>query len=396
MEYDFLEEVARYVGFRDEHARILAELKPSLEPAFDGIVERFYAAIMASPDALAVFTGGLAQIERQKSLLAGWLHGVLSGRYDAEYVRMRARIGRTHVRIKLDQRYVLGGMSLVREGLHDALSAALAREPALAAQLAGTKLALARRAIDKICDIELAIMMQTYAEDYAARTRDIERLATLGQLAGFIGHELRNPLAVMETSLHLLRKRLPEGDEAVTRHTKKLGEQLAMCGSIISSLLELARDRPLERSPVHVRPLIEQALENLILPTGVVLSQEIDPQLPEEARVDAKQLRQLIVNLISNAIDALVATEGARRIVIGAAREGDALLITVDDSGGGIAEDFRARLFQPLATTRQKGLGLGLALCRRIVEKHGGDIRAQPGPLGGARFEARFPGAYAS
>lgn len=384
MEQDFLGELKAYVGFRDDHAQVLAELKPSLEPSFPAIVERFYEAILANPKALSVFTGGLPQVERQKAQLTGWLHGLFSGRYDLDYLQLRARIGRTHVRIQLEQRYVIGGMNLVRSGLHQALGPldwAPARRP------------LAHDAIDKICDIELAIMVETFAENYAMRLRDVERLATLGQLAGFVGHELRNPLAVMETSLHLLKKRLPSGDENLTRHARRLAEQLTVCGNIISSLLDLARDKPLERGSVDVPALVSKTLESVPLPSDISLSTVFLEGLPS-ARVDEKQLRHVIVNLLTNAIDALSQVEGAREIELAFVRESDVLLVAVDDNGPGIPEDFRARLFQPFATTRQKGLGLGLSLCRRIAEKHGGDIRAQRSIRGGARFEVRLPGAF--
>jgi signal transduction histidine kinase len=384
-ETEFLEELKRYVGFTDAHAQTLAALAPYVTNAFPGIVERFYEAIQQNPRALAVFKGGSAQIERQKSLLHAWLEGVVSGVYDVEYLKLRARIGRTHVRIQLDQRYVLGAMNIVREGLHDAVEASsfeVGRRP------------IAHRAIDKICDLELAIMLQTYSEDYTMRIRDSERLATLGQLAGFVGHELRNPLAVMETSLHLLKKRLPEGDSGVERHTRRLGEQLATCTSIISDLLDLARDKPLATEPVLLEPLVRAVIDELPLKEAASVSVEIADDLPE-AQLDPKQLRHLIANLVTNAIQAVA--EGPRgAVIVRATREGVDLLFAVDDDGPGVPEELKHRLFEPLATTRSRGLGLGLALCRRVAEKHGGDIRALRSALGGARFEVRFPHAFAS
>ncbi len=390
MKDDFLAELARYVGFTEEHAHALAAIKPRLEAAFPGIVDRFYDAIMANPHALAVFTGGRPQIERQKTFLAAWLQGLFSGRYDAEYLRTRARIGRTHVRIRLDQRYVIAAMNIVRHGLHEAVR--ISSEHGQRSAPFPVAVSLAHQAIDKICDIELAIMLQSYAEDYAQRIRDNERLATLGQLAGFVGHELRNPLAVMETSLHLLRKRLPPEDAGLARHSQRLGEQLTICANILSSLLDLARDRPVERAEVAVGPALAAALDSMQLDPSLTVTLRLSEELPP-ARVDEKQLRQVLVNLVSNAAEA-VADQREKCVAVQVLRDGDTLVLTVDDSGPGIAEELRTRLFEPLATTRPKGLGLGLALCRRIVEKHGGDIRALRSELGGARFELRFPHAF--
>lgn len=387
----FLEELKSYVGFGPAHAAVLVALREPLAPALPSVVERFYEAIMRTPSAMAVFTGGLPQIERQKRLLHSWLQGLFCGVYDRDYLELRARIGRTHVRIRLDQRYMFTAMNLVREGLHRALDAL----PADTAQLTTSQRSLAHEALDKLCDIELAIMVQTYSEDSAIRLRDNERLAALGQLSGFVGHELRNPLAVMETSLHLLKKRLPQDDEHVQRHVRRLGEQLTISTDIISALLELARDKPVERVAVQLAPAIQAVLDSLHGLDDIAVDIAIPSELPA-ALLDEKQVRHLISNLVVNAEQALSSTQPSRKqIRVSAQRMADSLVLAVDDSGPGIPDEVRHRLFEPLATTRVKGLGLGLALCRRVAEKHGGHIRALKSALGGARFEASFPHAFA-
>jgi signal transduction histidine kinase len=374
-----LDDVSRYMGFSAEHAQVLGEVGAFVRTALPGITDRFYAAIQSDPRARAVFTGGDAQIERQKVFLRTWLEELFCGVYDAEYVHRRERIGRTHVRIKLDQRYMFGAMNIVRDGLHDALQDS---------EFPRDRRRTAHRAIDKICDVELAIMLQTYSEDYVMRMRDNERLATLGQLSGFIGHELRNPLAVMETSLHLLRKRLPLEDEHVQRHLRRLSEQVSLSGSIISDLLELARDRSAERTEVLLPLVVREAIEQVQCVGSCSLHSDVDGSLGP-VRVDRKQVERVLVNLITNACQAM-SLSPEKNVRISARAEGSTLVLGVEDSGPGIAEEVRHRLFEPLATTRAKGLGLGLALCRRIAEKHGGDIRAHNGPSGGAVFEVRF------
>jgi two-component system sensor histidine kinase HydH len=384
-EQQFLDELIKYVGFGSAHAESLRLTGPYVEPSFKGIVDRFYEAIFDNPRVSAVFTGGPEQIERQKALLTHWLSGLFGGVYDVEYLRLRARIGRTHVRIRLPQRYMFSAMSIVRTGLHQALESA---------PLASAARKHAHEAIDKICDLELAIMLETYAEDHLSRMRDAERLATLGQLSGFIGHELRNPLAVMETSIHLLKRRLPIGDEKAQHHLNRLREQVDLSTNIISDLLELARDRPLERHAIDdLQGGIDAALREVPKTPGVVLTVDLAPGLPPP-RVDEKQIRRLLVNLVTNAFQAL-SERNEGRILLSARQEDDKLLLVVEDNGAGIADEVRHRLFEPLATTRAKGLGLGLALCRRIAERHGGDIRAVPSrDLGGARFEVRLAHAF--
>ena len=203
--------------------------------------------------------------------------GIFGGVYDEAYFELRARIGRTHVRIELEQRYMISAMNVVRVGLHDALNDALESDPTFAGRMEA-----AHDALDRICDLELAIMLETYREDYDARARSAEKLATLGQLAATIGHELRNPLAVMETSLHLLAPRL-ESDPKAQRHISRLGEQVALCSSIIEDLLELARDRPVERASIAIDDLIASTLENVeggrdvtVIPTGGAIVR-VDP-----------------------------------------------------------------------------------------------------------------------
>lgn len=381
---ELVDELCAYTGFTEAHAQSLRSIAPHVQPSFPRIVDRFYEAIFKDPRAAAVFTGGKAQVERQKLLLHGWLEGLVGGEYDAEYVRLRARIGRTHVRIRLDQRYMFAAMNIVRTGLHEALATA---------PLETAALHRAHDALDKICDIELAIMLETYAEDHLLRMRDRERLATLGQLSGFIGHELRNPLAVMETSLHLLKRRLPIDDERAQHHFQRLREQVSVSTHIISDLLELARDRPLVRESVSdLKALLEEVVREVHEHEGVTATIDISPDLPSP-RLDTKQARRALLNLVTNACQA-VHGQASPEVVVRASREADRLLLTVEDNGPGIAEELRLRLFEPLATTKAKGLGLGLALCRRIAEKHGGDIRGLKSPLGGARFELRLAEAY--
>ena len=119
-----LEELMEFIHFTPAHAALMRDMGPILRPHFDTIIERFYAAIDSNVNAAAVFTGGQPQRDRLKVQLRGWLDGLVRGIYDEVYYERRARIGQTHVRIALDQRYMLGAMNLVREELHEALDAA--------------------------------------------------------------------------------------------------------------------------------------------------------------------------------------------------------------------------------------------------------------------------------
>lgn len=379
---EMMQELFGYVGFGEEDAALLARLGPVLRPAFGSIVDEFYDALEQNESARAVFRGGKPQIARQKHRLAEWLEGIVGGVYDDEYFERRARIGRVHVQIELDQRFMFSAMNLIRAGLHRALDAS--------AEVTDDERRRGHVAIDRICDIELAIMLETYRERYVERQRANERLATIGQLAASIGHELRNPLAVMETSLHLLRRKVD--DEAARRHFDKIAQQIGVSGAIIEDLLALARDRPPHREQVALAALAREARDAVPSATALEVTVAVPEDLPP-VWVDRTQIRQVLVNLVGNAADAILGSGKGGRVEIRAAIEEGALVLSVTDDGPGFAPEVRERLFEPLVTTRRTGAGLGLALCARIAEKHRGAIEAEDPAGGGARIVVRIPDA---
>lgn len=374
-----LDELMRYLEFTPDDAALMLAMGPALRPQFPQIVDDFYTAIDRTPGASAVFTGGAPQIARQKALLHGWLEGLVEGVYDEAFVARRARVGRTHVRIALDQRYMFAAMSVIRAGLHTALYGVEGWDEARAR--AG------HRAIDKLCDLELAIMLEAYRDAYIRRVKEAERLATIGQVAASIGHELRNPLAVMQTSVHMLSRRLPP-DERNAKHLRRVDEQIVLCNTIISDLLELARDRPPELRPTDVAEVVREAALSVPRPPELTLKLDLEGSLAPVA-VDPGQFRQLVVNLVLNAVQASESNGGG--IEVRLAGDGRELLLTVEDRGQGLSKDVLSRLFEPLFTTRSTGTGLGLALCRRVVEKHSGTIAASNREGGGASFTVRVP-----
>ncbi|MBW2190453.1 MAG: histidine kinase, partial [Deltaproteobacteria bacterium] len=170
-----------YVGFDAETARRLQAIGARVQPYHAGIVDRFYQAIVDDPGARAILRSE-AQIARLKVSLAQWLEGLFSGLYDERYFEKRARIGRAHVKVGLEQRYMLAAMNLVRIGLHHAVSESADDGIGTFAE---------HTAIDQICDIELAIMLETYREDYVLKkTAEAESLAVMGRLTAGLAHEV--------------------------------------------------------------------------------------------------------------------------------------------------------------------------------------------------------------
>jgi signal transduction histidine kinase len=374
MGLSFFESLKQYVGFTDESSAALRELHPIAEPSFVWIVDDFYAAIEAHPGARAAITGGAAQVERLKQTLIQWLEVMLLGPHDEAYYHLRARIGRMHVRIALPQAFMFTAMNRIRVHLLDIISERLASDPSFQRKAAS--------ALHQILDLELAIMLETYREDLVVKNRNAERLATIGQFAASMGHELRNPLGVIESSLFLLRQHLgPEvaSSPNVAKHLDRIGGEVRRANKTIHDLLDLARNRPPRRRRTEIRSLVDEALQAAPLPATVQVEVSATPaELAVD--VDPDQMRQVLVNLFTNAAQAM---PGGGRIEVEAeALPSAATRVCVRDDGPGIPVEAQHRIFEALFTTKAKGSGLGLALCRRILEAHGGSIDLQPSPAG--------------
>jgi two-component system sensor histidine kinase HydH len=368
------EELKRYVGFGAPDELALRMLHPVARPQFERISEVFYQRILEHEPARKALVEGESMVGRLRHKLVQWMDTLLTGPWDDDYYELRARIGRKHVDIALPQHYMFGAMNVLRQELIVAIDAAFIGER--------DKPRIVRLAVSKILDLELAIMLHTYREDLLSQQARSERLSTFGQLVGSIGHELRNPLGVMESSLYILRGRMAAGDERAKKHIDRLAEQLGIANTIITDLLDMIRDNPLSTQKVRLRDVVESAALQLHLPLGL----ESLAELPE-VDGDPSQLRHVFVNLLQNAQEAAGPTG---TVTIDAENTAADVAVGVADSGPGVDASVRARLFEPLVTTRQKGIGLGLALVKRIVERHGGQVTYEPRGKG-ARFVVRLP-----
>jgi two-component system, NtrC family, sensor histidine kinase HydH len=373
----FFDSLKQYVGFTEASSLALRALHSIAHPAFVPIVDDFYAAIEAHPSARAAITGGPAQIERLKQTLIRWLDTLLLGPHDEAYYEKRARIGRVHVRIDLPQGFMFTAMNRIRAHLLDVAGERLVDDRA-ALQRTST-------ALHQILDLELAIMLETYRDDLVAKNRSAERLATIGQFAAGIGHELRNPLGVIESSLFLLRQHLGQDATSVAnvaKHLDRIGGEVVRANKTIHDLLDLARNRPPRRHPTDFRQLVESAAAMAFLPPMVRVTMTTVPD-DLAVHVDPDQIRQVLVNLFTNSAQAM--PQGGRiEVAAEAAPSRAAASIRVHDDGPGIPVEVRHRIFEALFTTKAKGSGLGLALCRRIVEAHGGSIQLVPSEAGAA------------
>jgi signal transduction histidine kinase len=375
------EELKRYVGFSPEDERGLLALHTAARGHFKRISEAFYARILEHEGARTALEGGESQVGHLKGTLEIWMDQLLRGPWDEAYFELRCRIGRMHVRIALPQHYMFGAMNVLRQEFNELIDEHYREQP--------SEQTVVRRAFSKIVDMELAIMLHTYREDLLAQQARSERLATFGQLVGSIGHELRNPLGVIETSLFILKGRQTAGDERMAKHLDRIGEQVSIASRIVSDLLDMIRDKPLKQEPVVLAEVWQSARAAIQLPPQVVVSEQGLAELPE-VQGDPHQLRQVFINLLENAVQA-VGEAGAVELTARSAPGAVELLL--EDTGPGLSESIRRRLFEPLMTTKARGIGLGLALVKRILERHGGSITYVPRSErdSGARFLLRLP-----
>lgn len=366
----WFEELKQYVRFGQDDEASLRSLAPHLGPQFAAIADAFYARILEHEGAHAVLRDGETEVGRLKITLIHWMERLLSGPWDESYYQLRCRIGRVHVRIALPQHYMFAAMGVLRHELTRRIQLVYSQAPAQAN--------IALTALHRILDIELAIMLHTYREDLEAQQARIERLSTFGQLVGSIGHELRNPLGVMESSLYILKSRT-QGDERLKKHADRISEQIGLANNIISTLLDMIRDRPLAREPVQLHRVLQAVHSMITVPAGITLRLDVPEQLPV-LHGDPTQLAQALRNLLENSIQALGQTG---EILVSVQPDDEYFKIVVADSGPGVDTSIRKRLFEPLISAKPGGIGLGLSLVRRILERHGGSVTYAPNSIPG-------------
>jgi signal transduction histidine kinase len=372
------EELKRYVDFGPEDEQALRALHEVARHRFRDIAHVFYARILEHEGARNALAGE-SQVGHLKVSLQAWMEQLLRGPWDEAYYLLRCRIGRVHVRIALPQHYMFGAMNVLREAFDRVIDEHYAGQP--------EALRATRSALGKILDLEVAIMLHTYREDLLAQQARSERLSTFGQLVGSIGHELRNPLGVIETSLFILKGRPLASDERATKHLERIGEQVALANRIVTDLLDMIRDRPLKREPLELDAVWKDALTSVQVPAGVSIHVEGLAELPT-LKGDPGQMRQVFVNLLENAMHAV---GEAGSVTLSATTGVDAVELILEDSGPGVSDSIRRRMFEPLMTTKARGIGLGLPLVKRILERHGGSIAYAPREGRGARFVMRLP-----
>jgi signal transduction histidine kinase len=232
--------------------------------------------------------------------------------------------------------------------------------------------------------------------DEQDRLRD--RLAALGQMAAGLAHAIRNPLASMEVLAGLLKRQLGEHPEELSLVEELMGELRALAGMVTASL-EFVRPVSISRVPCDPRALLEASLDlaRARIPFAGPIRREYAAALPRIA-ADSEELRTALADLLVNALEAMLenGSEAGHHLGLqlqaeGAGDERRELEIRISDSGPGIPDELRERIFYPFFTTKERGSGVGLSNAQKVILSHGGSIGVESGAGGGSTFCVRLP-----
>ncbi|MCW4049769.1 MAG: ATP-binding protein [Candidatus Bathyarchaeota archaeon] len=232
--------------------------------------------------------------------------------------------------------------------------------------------------------------------EYQYRLKESERMATIGQTSAMVGHDLRNPLQVIFMLNSRLKKRIDKMKDSgmTSKDIKELEyldsrfrEQTSYMDKIVSDLQDFSRTIKLVIEETDLEQIVHDVLETLNLSMDTIVSVSFEETL-RRVLVDGNILRRVFQNLLTNAVQAM--PEGGNLTVEGSVVENQAVIV-VSDTGTGISEENMSKMFQPLFTTKAKGTGLGLAVCKRIVEAHGGEISIESEEGVGTSFTVSIP-----
>jgi signal transduction histidine kinase len=385
-----VQELRAYLDFTARDEAVLRRLAPALPRVRTALVDDFYRVILEHPQARAVLAD-VAQVERLKLSLAEWLTRLLNGPFDDDWFERSERIGRRHVEVGLPQRFMPLAMDRLRRGLVQLAFETHDRD-ADAAQAAVA-------AVEKAVDLELTLMLESYAEMHHGRVRQSERLAALGQLAASLGQELKNSLGVIQTGVLLIERKLADFESgrdlaslqaALRPLLDRIGRGSKLATRISTQLLDYTRVKRPQLRTVELAPLLRDALLAAEDGSGVTIESTCTPQ-DATALVDPGDLSQVLANLVRNSVQAIRESGRGHRIVVAARRDPTGVAFSVSDDGPGIAPEHVQRVFEPLFTTRAGAAGLGLSISRDLVEAQGGRLTVASTPGSGAQFTIHLP-----
>ncbi len=229
--------------------------------------------------------------------------------------------------------------------------------------------------------------LEALVEERTKQLRDSERLAAIGTVAGMVGHDIRNPLQAITSDVYLAKTDLasmPDSEEKknAVESLDEIEKNVAYINNIVADLQDLAKPLTLKIMETEIEKLLQYVLSNLKIPENITVTKCIPKDFPK-IKADPAYLQRVLVNLVNNAIQAM--PNGGKLTISATSKEGKALII-VQDTGEGMPEYVKAKIFTPLMTTKAKGQGFGLAAVKRFTEAMGGTVSFESEVGKGTKF----------
>ena len=247
-------------------------------------------------------------------------------------------------------------------------------------------------AVLSFADISEIKFLAHQVKEQEAKLAQSEMLATIGKTAGMVGHDIRNPLQAITSDIYLVKNELastPESDEKknVLESLQEIEENTEYINKIVADLQDYARTVAPQKGKVILDKIVQDVLSSATIPKDVAVSYSISKDFPELI-LDASYLKRILTNLISNAVQAI--PKDGKLTVNAFCQEGEAV-ISIADSGVGISDEIKDKIFTPLFTTKAKGQGFGLPVVKKLTEAMGGTVAFESEKGNGAKFILKFP-----
>ena len=386
----FFEEMKRYVSFSAEDARRLQSVGAQMEAHLPGMAEAFYAQITQHPDAGKVFTGGQQQIDRLKQTLQVWGRGLFHGPFDEDYAAERYKVGVRHVLIGLPQRYMISAMGVVRAHLQQGLGEVLQGEP--------QRLDATRLSLDKILNLDLNMICESYFQESIRYLHELNRkleranfdLAEMSRVkTDFLAttsHELRTPLNSISGFTRLILDGLCDNRDEERELLRDVFSSAEHLLSIVNDLLDVAKIEAgklrLATERVDLKSVMQEAMAVVSVQAAakhLTMVDETGSMAVPMVNGDRARIQQILINLMGNAVK--FTEKGWITLRVRSATNRGFLEVEVQDTGIGIPAAKQRHLFEKFHqldssfTRQQGGSGLGLSICRSLVELMGGRIK---------------------
>jgi len=219
---------------------------------------------------------------------------------------------------------------------------------------------------------------------------ECERMAVMGRMASVLSHELRNVFAGIQTSTYYLKDKVLRDHPQLANSFQDIEKEVNYTSNIINNILSFTRPRKIQPTDININLIIEDAISALNrqgIFEDMEIVRDLDSRLPKVSG-DATQIKEVILNLVINAVQAM---PNGGKLTLVTKKEESLLRLKVIDTGSGIPQDALEKLFTPFFTTKNRGLGLGLSICKEIINAHGGRIEVETELNKGTKFIVRLP-----